>query len=510
MFQLPSAKSVVVNPPGEDLRQWTLELMPRVTVTEFDNVNYQARVTARLVGSTFFVADHEIYQNRISREEAERWARLQDEHIAQREMVLIEGYIGPDPDFRTGTRLFMEKSNCNIPAMQRQLFFERDDDYEREFTVIYTPSLKAEGKPDECLIIVDLDNWVTRVLGSDYFGESKMGSLRMWNKLIYDRGGLALHSGLKTFPAERTPDGEEKAALIIGLSGTGKTTTTFREQLGSLPVQDDFVALMPGGEIHASEDGCFAKTFGLDPEDEPTIYGGATRPDAWLENVGMTPDGKADFFDDSYTANGRCTFPLANIRHRSPADLPRASHLFILNRNDNIIPAVAKLERDQIALYFMLGETKGTSAGGAAEAGRNIRKAGTNPFFFDNDALQGNRLLEILDTMPDLEVYVLNTGNVGGGDDDERSKKIAINDSSAIVSGIIEGTIEWETDPDFGYAVAVSVPGVDDLEKLQPRHLYDRQGRIDEYKDTVERLRSQRRAYLESFPDIDERIIAAL
>ncbi len=510
MFELPPAKSVAGNPSQAELRAWAEELMPGITVTEFDNLNYQAKVTARLVGSTFFVVDEEIYQNRISRTEAEEWARRQDEYIADQDMVLIEGYIGPDSDFRTGTRLYMERANSNIPGMQAQLFFDRDDEFEPEFTVIFTPGLKAEGKPDDCLIIVDLDNWITRVFGSDYFGESKMGSLRMWNKLVYDRGGLALHSGLKTFPADQTPDGTEKAALIIGLSGTGKTTTTFRQQLGSLPVQDDFVALMPGGEIHSSENGCFAKTYGLDPDDEPTIHGGATRPDAWLENVGVDADGKVDFLDDSYTANGRCTFPLANIRHRSPADLPRANYLFILNRNENIIPAVAKLSRHQVPLYFMLGETKGTSAGGAAEAGKNLRKAGTNPFFFDNDAMQGSRLLELLETMPDLEVYLLNTGRVGGTDDDDRSKKIRIPDSSAIVAGIVERTIEWETDPDFGYEVATSVPGIDDPEKLRPRELYDAQGRLDEYKGTVERLRAERREYLDTFPDMDDRIIAAL
>ena len=38
-------------------------------------------------------------------------------------------------------------------------------------------------------------------------------------------------------------------------------------------MQDDFVALMPGGKVYATENGCFAKTFGLDPKDEPTIYG---------------------------------------------------------------------------------------------------------------------------------------------------------------------------------------------------------------------------------------------
>lgn len=296
--------------------------------------------------------------------------------------------------------------------------------------------------------------------------------------------------------------------LIIGLSGTGKTTTTFREQLGSLPVQDDFVALMPGGVVHTTEAGCFAKTFGLDPEDEPTIYGGATRPDAWLENVSVSPDGKVDFFDTGYTANGRCTFPLSNIRHRDPRAVPPARYLLILNRSDHVIPAVARLDRDQIPAYFMLGETKGTSAGGAAEAGKSLRVPGTNPFFFDDDALQGNRLAELVDTMPGLEAFVLNTGRIGG--EGEGSKKMTISDSSAIVKAIVEGTIVWDEDPDFGYQVAASLPGVDDVELLQPRRLYERTGRSAEYADIVARLKRERADYLAAYTALHREIAAGL
>ena len=56
----------------------------------------------------------------------------------------------------------------------------------------------------------------------------------------------------------------------------------------------------------------------------------------------------------------------------------------------------------------------------------------------------------------------MNTGRVGGPDDDERSRKVRIKHSSAIVKGIAEDTIEWDGDPDFGYLVAPSVPGIDD------------------------------------------------
>ena len=57
------------------------------------------------------------------------------------------------------------------------------------------------------------------------------------------------------------------------------------------------------------------------------------------------------------------------IEHFDPRKLGKADFLLILNRNENIIPAVAKLKPEQAAYYFMLGETKGTSAGGTHEAG---------------------------------------------------------------------------------------------------------------------------------------------
>ncbi|MEZ5174889.1 MAG: phosphoenolpyruvate carboxykinase (ATP) [Acidimicrobiia bacterium] len=505
--QLPPAASVAVNPTQQEMRAWVEEYMSNITVTEFDNINYKADVKARLAGSTFFITEVENHKNRMGRAEYNEWAAKQDAYIAAKDMILIEGYIGPDPAFRTGSRLYMEKTQANIPAMQQQLFFPKDDAWSPEFTVIYTPGLMAPGKPDDRLILVDHDNYVTRVIGSDYFGESKMGGLRMWNHLVYERGGLALHSGLKVFP---DVDGEEKVALMLGLSGTGKTTTTFRQQLGSLPVQDDFNALFAGGVVYASENGCFAKTFGLDPHDEPTIYGGTTRPDAWLENTWVSPEGKVDFFNDSDTRNGRSTFPLANIRHRDPRGLPTADYILMLNRNQTIVPAIAKLKREQAAAYFMLGETIGTSAGGKAEAGRSLRVPGTNPFFFDNDALMGNRFLELLDTMPDLEVYVLNTGRVGGPEGDERSKKVKIRHSSAVIEGFVSGSISWVEDPDFGYLVAEDLPGFDDPDLLQPRLMYQRQGRRDEYTDLVERLKAERVAYMQTFPGLDPSIVAAV
>jgi phosphoenolpyruvate carboxykinase (ATP) len=509
--RLPAAASVRYNPSATELQELTGR-MPQARLTSFGNYNVQTRVTSRSAGSTYLVTDDPSMTTgkSMSREEGARVASVQAAYIADREMVVVDGYIGNDPDHRARARLYVEAANANIAGMQQQLYFapgDESDDWEPELVIVYTPNLPMPGYPDDRLITVDLKTGITRVFNSDYFGESKKGGLRMWNERIYAKGGLAMHAGCKVVP---TDDGE-KTLLIMGLSGTGKTTTTFTRQNGSQPVQDDFIALFPGGKVVGTEDGCFAKTFGLDPRHEPAIHGAVTKPDAYLENVSQREaGGPVDFFDTSYTQNGRSTFPMASLGiWRNPLQIGPVDRMLILNRNDNIIPAVARLTREQAAAYFMLGETMGTSAGGKAEEGKALRVPGTNPFFPLRDEMQANRFHDLMGTT-DFDVFLLNTGRVGGTDADERSKKIEIEDSGAIVKAIAEGTISWETDPDFGYEVANAVPGIDDPEKLQPRRLYERTGRTDGYAAWVARFKQERVAFLEGYPGLLPEILAAV
>ena len=507
LFRLPQAKRVIENPSPEEVKELAAK-MPTARSTKYGNLNVQTEVLARSKRSTYLVTDEPDGQNQsISTDDGAKWAELQDEYIAGHEMVQIDGYIGNDPEFRTATRLYMEAANANIAGMQQQLYFGPPEaDFEPELTVIYTPNLKASGFSDDRLIMVDLEQGVTRVFNSDYFGESKKGGLRMWNKLVYERGGLALHAGCKVIPV----NGENRVALIVGLSGTGKTTTTFTKQNNSSPVQDDFCALMPGGKVYATENGCFAKTFGLNANDEPTIFYACASPHAYLENVSQSDDGKIDYFDTSYTQNGRAVIRMQDIAGAYDArEVKKVDFLLILNRNENIIPAVAKLEGAQAAAYFMLGETKGTSAGGAAEAGKSLRVPGTNPFFPLLHAYQGNRMLELMKSSP-MEVYVMNTGRIGGDEKDERSKKVRIQHSSAIVKGIAEGTIKWQRDPDFGYLIASEVSGIDDADYLHPKALYERQGRGDEYAQLVAKYNADRREYLRKWKGLADEIVTAI
>jgi phosphoenolpyruvate carboxykinase (ATP) len=59
-------------------------------------------------------------------------------------------------------------------------------------------------------------------------------------------------------------------------------------------------------------------------------------------------------------------------------------------------------------------------------------------------------------------------------------------------------------DPDFGCFVATSIPGFDDDELLQPRRLYERQGR--ECRPVVERLEDRPHQYLDTYEGLDERV----
>jgi len=393
------AASVEWNPSTERLRELA-EKMPNSQITEFGNLVVKARVDARSTRSTFVVGDStNATKQTITRDEYRRIAADQDAYLRTVDVVVVDGYIGSHPEFRTRARLIMESANANVAGMQKQLYYPVDEGYDPatwvpDTTVIYTPNLPAPGYPDDRVIAVDLNDNITRVLNSDYFGESKKGGLRMWNNIVYNRGGLALHAGCKVIPVQDRPT----AVLIVGLSGTGKTTTTFTTQRSSKPAQDDFIALMPGGKVYTTENGCFAKTFGLDPRYEPLIYHATTQPDAYLENVSVDAAGKVDFFDTSYTKNGRTTWPFSYVDPWPGNDVPPAEFLLILNKNENIVPGVARLDRAQAAAYFMLGETTGTSAGGKDEEGKFLRVPGTNPFFPRDMADMGNRMLELLDS----------------------------------------------------------------------------------------------------------------
>ena len=158
------------NPTPEELRAFTEE-MPEARITEFGNVNVQTTVLSRSAASTY-VVDRESSGKTMTRSDYETIAALQDAYMAEHDMIVVDGYIGNDPEMRTAARLVMEKRYANIAGMQQKLYFERYDGADPEVQVIYTPGLKAEGYPDDRLIAVDLDTLHRRASSTPTTSES--------------------------------------------------------------------------------------------------------------------------------------------------------------------------------------------------------------------------------------------------------------------------------------------------------------------------------------------------
>ncbi len=554
------ALKVHANPTQEEFQKLALAHTPNMMRTERGSMNKVASIAkARSAANTFVLAEDAGKHTckTMPPADAQKYIDAQEAYIATHELVRVDGYVGNHPETRVKTTLWMTLEGANVAAMQQILYFPPDPaelaSWEPEFQVIYTPGCPAEGQDKNRVILVDIDRYVTRILGSDYFGESKKGGLRMLNAKVFRDGGMVLHAGAKLTPVKGA-DGQvaQKLIVIMGESGTGKTTSTFSPQgnaeVGfSHSIQDDMVMLFPGGHAYATENGCFAIAYGLNEDSEPIIYRGAMAPNAWLENVYQDTKGVMDFHKAALTPeeakplhdvlvqsgvpldevskyeageaaytwskNSRVIIPMSDIETAGDSlNLPATAAIGVLNRNTNIIPGVVRFRNAaQAAAYFMLGETMGTAASGA-DAGKAKRSPFTNPFFPLRNEQMANRYMELARTMPAVFNFMMNTGWVGGDDADEkagRALKVKIRHSSAILQALADGTIEWTSDEDFGYEVAMRIAGVPD-EILQPRKLYETQGRLAEYQDWVKRLREERRAYLEGFQGIDPAIVQAV
>jgi ATP-dependent phosphoenolpyruvate carboxykinase len=115
-------KKTYWNPSPAELREFTRQ-MKNARETEFRNLNVATKVVSRSKLSTYIATDNPKNHSdqTITRAEYERVALLQDDHITRQEMLVIDGFIGNDPDFRVPARLIIEKANaCSRSCITRQ------------------------------------------------------------------------------------------------------------------------------------------------------------------------------------------------------------------------------------------------------------------------------------------------------------------------------------------------------------------------------------------------------
>ena len=103
--------------------------MPNARHTEFDNYNVQTKVVSRSKASTYVITDHpeEHSDQTISRADGAKIAERQNAYIRDQDMLVIDGYIGNDPERRVAARLYIEAANANIAGMQHWLYFDAEN-----------------------------------------------------------------------------------------------------------------------------------------------------------------------------------------------------------------------------------------------------------------------------------------------------------------------------------------------------------------------------------------------
>lgn len=498
------AAKIICNPSIEELRAMASH---EERLTRFGSASFISRVRNRSAKNTFVIDNGRLGQDQqaMSLDRANKIADAVHDYLKNKEIISLDRQLGVHQNFRIQCRLYITKEYSRIPLKWQNMLFKPDNQVtEPDLTSIYVPEW-----PERC-IFVHPEAGVTYILGTDYFGEAKKAFLRMALYMWKKRGGIGFHAGSKVLRVRTVRGALEDIGLIMfGLSGTGKTTLTIHNHLlkGEEAViirQDDVVMMDDKGYCYGTENGFYIKTEGLD-QSQKVLYQGAISPNAILENVKVSEDGSVLFDDNELTTNGRCVVLREEVLGTDDrVDLDKAHRIIFITRRDDIIPPVARLNAEQAAAYFMLGESIETSAGDPTKAGHSKREVGTNPFMIGPESEEGNRLLEILRKNPDMECYLLNTGSVGlGGVKPE--KNISIMLSSCILKHIAKGTIKWKIDPGWGYEVPVEMPEVN-FEEYNPVNYFT----PDDYHERVSRLRRERLRWLAKYPGLKEEIIQAI
>ncbi|PGF14799.1 phosphoenolpyruvate carboxykinase [Natrinema sp. CBA1119] len=485
--QLPdptTASNVRYNPSLEELRELA---EPDETTTEFGSPSYVSEFRSRSADRT---------KNAVDDEFDDRDHGLIDDAVDSTddiELLCIDRLMGRHPDATFCCRLFIPVKYARIAYAWANLF-EPSDGRDPDLYTVQLPDY------DETAIRILPDTGFTAVLGSDYTGEAKKSFLRLFMYRIKQQGGLGLHAGSKRVRV-RDDEGELQTVgqVFMGLSATGKSTLTshgcwLEEPEDASMLQDDVCGLLSDGSVAGSEgEGLYIKTIGLGKDEQPELYEAATAESAILENVAVDDDGTIHFDEDRYTSNSRAVVQREELESADDEiDLSRMDQLFFITRNP-LMPPVAKLDEEQAAVAFMLGESIETSAGDPARAGESIRVVGTNPFIIGSEGKEGNIFHELIDIL-DIDCYVINTGYLG-----EKSKDIGVTESVTILTEAARGTIEWTDDERTDLTIPDSVPGLDIEDYYVPDH-------VDDYEDALADLRTERRDYLAEFDDLREEI----
>ena len=436
--------------------------------------------------------DPDVYQSLFQRITA---------YFAGRDAFVQDCFAGADPAHRLKVRVITEAAWPNLFAKN---MFIRPSNAQKagfvpDFTILHAPGLRASGREDglnsETFILINFEERVILIGGTNYAGEIKKSIFGILNYLLPDRDVLPMHCSANC-------DTDGNTAVFFGLSGTGKTTLSTDPT--RILIGDDEHGWSTTG-IFNFEGGCYAKVINLSAEAEPEIHATTRRFGTILENVAFDPvQRELDLFDASRTENTRACYPLDFISNSSPTGLaPHPGSIVMLTADAfGVLPPIARLSPEQAMYHFLSGYTArvaGTERGMGRQPEATFSTCFGAPFMPRYPTVYGEMLRERL-LRHGASCWLVNTGWTGGraGDGGERMK---IAHTRAMVRAALDGrlaTICTQQDNRFGLSVPEACPDVP-AAVLQPRSAWSDKARYDDtadelcrrFADNFERFESQ-------------------
>lgn len=423
--------------------------------------------------------------------------------LKQKKLITIDRVVG-NHDSDVTVRLTVPEEFAHTAFGGKNLFVPPKRKVKKpNYEIVFFKDEGFEANKDRPLPEKDItirlamlpDGRVVKIIrNGNYIGEYKKGVFASedWVSRT-QRGGIFLHTGCREDYLQSV-HGEYRTTrtLLAALSANGKTTTSSKVlarkgKERSWLVQDDGGTLMPDGSFHGFEQGgIFVKTENVSPHDQLEIYYGLLKPDTFCENVHVTEDGEFDFYNLEETANGRAVVRRQDFMHASPhIDVEKIDNLILITRGP-IIPAIAKLTREQAVAFMILGQSMESSAGDPTRAGTIRSEFFYDPFMVGSKAEHANRLYDILQGLPHMNFYLLNTGGIGEG---SRYMDIRLETTLGILDSLFRGGLEDWMESMSGLEVPAAVRVVDDI-FFHPEIVYSR-GEYEKRQNDLNRFRRQ-------------------
>jgi phosphoenolpyruvate carboxykinase (ATP) len=403
-------------------------------------------------------------------------------------------FMGSDPDFAVPYRFVGEYATHAMFAhnmFPKNLKGVKDVDACR-WTMLNVPSFLCVPERDGCraeaAVVIDTRNRICLVAGrADYCGVVKKTIFTVGNYLLPKEGRLSMHCSANV-------GAKGDAAILFGLSGTGKTTLS--ADASRRLIGDDETIWSDNGLCNL-EDGCYAKLINLDKDAEPVIAAALSKPGTIIENVPPLPGKRMeechpdalDLFDDSIAENTRFSYPLdANPNVMPNGQGPHPQTIVLLTADAfGVLPPIAVLDSKDIMYHFVSGFTArvaGTEVG-INEPTPTFSACFGGPFMAHKPNVYARLLADKMEHHK-ARCILLNTGWSGGPYG--IGKRMSLKVTRALLNAALNGeldNVETETHPILNLKMPKSCPGVDSA-ILNPRNTWADQ---DAYDATATKLR---------------------